>query len=66
VRLTLAPELARRREELLASLRAGSPRVEVLRAAGDAFYLAPETLLPGEEAVVTQRLTEVLEATARD
>ncbi len=33
----------------------------LLAAADDGFYLAPETLLTGEEAVVTRRLAEVLE-----
>ena len=59
--LTLAPEHASQRDEILARLRAGSPRIELLPAASDAFYLAPETLVPGEEAVVTRRLAEILD-----
>ncbi len=59
--LTLAPEYASQRDEILARLRAGSPRIELLPAARDAFYLAPETLVPGEEAVVTRRLAEILD-----
>jgi uncharacterized pyridoxal phosphate-dependent enzyme len=58
--LTLGPEHASRRDGILARLRAGSPRIELLSEGDDAFYLAPETIVPGEEAVVTQRLTEVL------
>jgi L-seryl-tRNA(Ser) seleniumtransferase len=58
--LTLAPEHAWRRDGILARLRAGSPRIELLPEGDDAFYLAPETIVPGEEAVVTQRLGEVL------
>jgi D-glucosaminate-6-phosphate ammonia-lyase len=58
--LTLAPEHASRRDGILSRLRAGSPRIELLPERDDAFYLAPETIVPGEEAVVTQRLAEVL------
>jgi hypothetical protein len=35
-------------------------------AATTGSYLAPETLTPGEEAVVTRRLAEVLEAGSGD
>ena len=49
-RLTLAPALAPRRDEILASLRADPPRIELLPAGDDGFYLAPETLVPGEES----------------
>jgi D-glucosaminate-6-phosphate ammonia-lyase len=62
VLLTLPPEHAPRRDEILASLRAEPPRIELLPAGDDGFYLAPETIVPGEEAVVTRRLAEVLEA----
>ena len=58
--LTLAPEHAPGRDAILARLRAGSPRIELLPDGDDRFYVAPETIVPGEEAVVTQRLTEVL------
>ena len=58
--LTLAPGHASRRDGILARLRAGSPRIELLPERDDAFYVAPETIVPGEEAVVTQRLAEVL------
>jgi L-seryl-tRNA(Ser) seleniumtransferase len=60
--LTLTPEHAPRRDEILVRLRGESPRIELLPSADDGFYLAPETLVPGEEAVVTRRLAEVLEA----
>jgi L-seryl-tRNA(Ser) seleniumtransferase len=66
VRLTLAPALAPRRDQLLARLRAQPPRVELLPAGDDGFYLAPETLAPGEETVVTRRLADVLEADPGD
>jgi L-seryl-tRNA(Ser) seleniumtransferase len=63
-RLTLAHDLAPHRDEILAHLRDGSPRVELLPAGDDGMYLAPETLVPGEENAVTQRLAEVLQAYA--
>jgi L-seryl-tRNA(Ser) seleniumtransferase len=64
--LTLAADLAPRRDAILARLRAEAPRVELLPAGEDGLYLAPETLVPGEEAVVTRRLSEVLEAGSGD
>jgi L-seryl-tRNA(Ser) seleniumtransferase len=63
--VTLATHLATRRDEILARLRAEPPRVELLPAGGDGFYLAPECLAHGEEAVVTRRLSEVLEGLGR-
>jgi hypothetical protein len=65
-RLTLAPTIAPRRDEILARLRAEPPRIELLPVGENGFYLAPEILAPGEEAVVTRRLGEVLEGYARD
>jgi L-seryl-tRNA(Ser) seleniumtransferase len=64
--LTLSPPLAERRDDLLAGLRADPPRVALLAAGTDGFYVAPETLAPGEEAIVTRRLADVLEAAAGD
>jgi L-seryl-tRNA(Ser) seleniumtransferase len=64
--LTLAADFAPRRDEILARLRADPPRIELLPAGQDGFYLAPETLVPGEETVVTRRLAEVLEARSAD
>jgi D-glucosaminate-6-phosphate ammonia-lyase len=60
-RLTLAPAIAPRRDEILARLRAEPPRIELLPAGDDGLYIAPETLVPGEEAVVTTRLGDVLD-----
>ena len=65
VLITLNGDLARRRDEVLARLRADAPRVELLPAAEDGLYLAPECLLPEDEIVVTQRLAEVLEGLGR-
>jgi uncharacterized pyridoxal phosphate-dependent enzyme len=64
-RLTLAPDVAARRDEILERLRAGAPRVELLPAGADGLFVAPETLVPGEEAVVTARLANVLDGPLR-
>ena len=45
--LTLAADLAPRRDAILARLRAEAPRVELLPAGEDGLYVAPETLVPG-------------------
>lgn len=65
VLLTLTGNLSDRRDEVLARLRADPPRVELLPAADDGMYLAPECLLPEDEVVVTRRLAEVLEGLGR-
>ena len=61
IRLTTAS--AAERDAFLAALRATPPRIDLLsdedadQAAEDAgFYVAPETLQPGEEAVIVERL----------
>ena len=61
IRLTTAR--AAERDAFLAALRATPPRIDLLsdedadQAAEDAgFYIAPETLQPGEEAVIVERL----------
>jgi D-glucosaminate-6-phosphate ammonia-lyase len=59
--IRLLQPIAGRRDEILAALRAHPPRVELLPAGDDSFYLAPETLIPGEEEIVTRRLSAVLE-----
>ncbi len=48
------------RDAVLAELRASPPRVDLLADDESGFYVAPETLLPGEEDVVVDRLDEVL------
>ncbi len=63
--LTLTSDLADRRDEVLARLRAEPPRIELLPAGDDGLYLAPECLVPGDEAVITRRLAEVLEGLGR-
>ena len=59
--IRLLPPIAGRRDEILAALRADPPRVELLPEGDDSLYLAPETLVPGEEEIVTRRLSAVLE-----
>lgn len=48
------------RDRLLAGLRATPPRIDLLADEDDGCYVAPETLVPGEEAVITARLGELL------
>jgi L-seryl-tRNA(Ser) seleniumtransferase len=66
IRLTTAS--APERDAFLEALRATPPRIDLLtdegadQAAEDAgFYVAPETLQPGEEAVIVERLEAELE-----
>ena len=62
--IRLLPPLAARRDQILAALRAQPPRVELLPEGDDALYFAPETLVPGEESVVTRRLGSVLDGSS--
>jgi seryl-tRNA(Sec) selenium transferase len=48
------------RDLVLATLRANRPRVDLLADDECGFFIAPETLLAGEEEVVVSRLDEVL------
>ena len=59
--IRLLPPIAARRDEILVALRAHPPRVELLPEGDDSLYLAPETLVPGEQAMVSDRLGAVLE-----
>ena len=52
------------RDGFLARLREVPPRIELLAGEDSAFYVAPETLRPGEERVVSDRLAELLAAWA--
>jgi D-glucosaminate-6-phosphate ammonia-lyase len=60
-RVTLRDAAPGARDRLLAALRDTPPRIDLLPADQDAFYVAPETLVPGEEELVTRRLTELLD-----
>jgi L-seryl-tRNA(Ser) seleniumtransferase len=48
------------RDDIQAALRAGSPRIDLLADDANGLYVAPETLVPGEEALITRRLEELL------
>ena len=50
------------RDAVLAALRATPPRVDLLADDDSGFYVAPETLVAGEEDVVSARLDQVLRA----
>jgi len=52
------------RDEVLVELRSTPPRIDLLPDAADAFYIAPETLVAGQEALVTGRLDELLDRRA--
>jgi L-seryl-tRNA(Ser) seleniumtransferase len=47
-------------DEIVDSLRKGTPSIEVLMAGPDAFYLNPLTLGDGEEEIVLDRLLAIL------
>jgi L-seryl-tRNA(Ser) seleniumtransferase len=61
----LADGSVARRDAVLDALRRNPPRVDLLADDGCGFFVAPETLLPGEEDIVTSRLEEVLRSTVR-
>lgn len=46
--------------EVRATLWDGTPRIAVGEAAGDGFFLTPDTLEPGEEEIVATRAVDVL------
>jgi hypothetical protein len=54
------------RDALLASLRRSPPRIDLLADDEAGFYVAPETLQPGEEAVIAERLAAELERLAAE
>jgi L-seryl-tRNA(Ser) seleniumtransferase len=62
--IRLDPTIAGRGHEILAALRLQPPRVELLPEGEDALFLAPETLVPGEEGIVTRRLGAILDEIA--
>ena len=51
------------RDRLLAQLRATPPRIDLLPDDGAGFFVAPETLVAGEEDVITAQLDKVLART---
>jgi len=52
------------RDDLLRALRATPPRIDLLADEANGFYAAPETLLPGEEEIISRRLAELLDRAA--
>jgi L-seryl-tRNA(Ser) seleniumtransferase len=64
--IRLGRALSGRRDEVLAALREGPPRIELLPGDADSFYVTPETLLAGEEVVITDRLGELLDSIGGD
>ena len=54
--------LAHERDRVMAELLASPPRIAVEPAGADGIHVAPETLVPGEEVVVADRLGRVLDA----
>jgi seryl-tRNA(Sec) selenium transferase len=61
--IRLATGSAARRDAVLVALRATPPRIDLLADDDSGFFVAPETLLPGEEDVVIARLADVLRTT---
>ena len=48
------------RDAFLARLRAAPPRIDLLAGEENTFYIAPETLRPGDERIVSDRLGQLL------
>jgi uncharacterized pyridoxal phosphate-dependent enzyme len=61
--IRLATGSAASRDAVLVALRATPPRIDLLADDDAGFFVAPETLLPGEEDVVIARLADVLRVT---
>lgn len=59
-RLALVGAAPGARDVLLDALRTTPPRIDLLAGDEGAFYVAPETLVPGEEELITRRLTALL------
>jgi len=59
-RLALVGVAPGARDVLLDALRTLPPRIDLLAGDEGVFYVAPETLVPGEEALITRRLTALL------
>ncbi|MDQ3870167.1 MAG: aminotransferase class V-fold PLP-dependent enzyme [Chloroflexota bacterium] len=59
-RIALAKPFIADLDAIMAALRSGQPRVDLLRAP-DGLYVAPETLQPTEELIISRRLEELLD-----
>jgi uncharacterized pyridoxal phosphate-dependent enzyme len=60
-RIRLRGVLAEERDRVMAELMATPPRIAVEPSGSDAMHVAPETLLPGEEVIVGDRLAGILD-----
>jgi uncharacterized pyridoxal phosphate-dependent enzyme len=63
--LRLTPEAALTRNDLVAALWDGEPRIAVSEVGDDAIALNPQTLEPGEDQIVLDALRSVLTVAAR-
>lgn len=61
-RVTLRGGLAAQRDAVMADLLGGRPRIAVWPAGDDGIYVNPQTMRPGEDALVVGRLEEILAA----
>jgi D-glucosaminate-6-phosphate ammonia-lyase len=48
------------RDEVMARLRGGSPSIALAGAGANGLYVNPQTLLPGQELIIIQRIKDVL------
>ena len=64
-RVTLLGATSARRDQVIAALRDGRPRVSVRPAGADGVYVNPQTLQEGEVDLVCRRLAEILDEGSR-
>jgi seryl-tRNA(Sec) selenium transferase len=50
------------RDDLLAQLRDGQPSIALSPAGSSGVYLNPQTLEPGQERIIVERIAEILQA----
>lgn len=55
------PGLGITRDDLLAQLRAGEPSIALAPAGGAGFFVNPQTLRPGEEQIVVDRVKQIID-----
>jgi len=60
VLVTLDPEMVMTSEEVQERLWDGDPRVAVARLDATGFHITPDTLQPGEDRIVVDRIVEIL------
>lgn len=61
-RLTFLGDLSAQRDAVTAELYTGAPRIAVWPSGDDGIYVNPQTMLPGEDAVIARRLEAILAA----